>query len=419
MPYTTDVFTNWRAFESWSALKDWLQSADGGKLRIVEPKESVYALVRYVKGQSDFSKPHVAWCRSVVVDTATRLPVCVAPPKASKFAEDVAAAAVQAEEFVDGTMINIYKVKGGEPSLATRSRIGGKGRFYDGGATFEEMMGGIVTDHSKILKADDSASAVFTSIVLQHPSNRIVKSIETAGIQIVHQGSVASDGVVTIEEDAGEFHSELDADTEIQPYNLEAIRGAKSVEAWVSQQAQERGFGWQGLVLKDGKGGRFRVRSQVYETVRRIRGNESSAEERFARLRKTRGMTQYLAFYPEDREAMYNLEGQLRKNTRQLYTFYGDVFRGRKTPYHELPWPYKHHVSVLHNLFKDVLRAQSKKVTLEEVVKYVNGLGLEDLVNMSKVHSTELRKKPETEAPAAEATAETEATERPSDDSTE
>jgi hypothetical protein len=146
--------------------------------------------------------------------------------------------------------------------------------------------------------------------------------------------------------------------------------------------------------------------------VRRIRGNESSKEERFARLRKTRGMTQYLAFYPEDREAMYELEGLLRKNTRQLYTFYGDVFRGRKTPYHELPWPYKHHVSVLHNLFKDVLRAQSKKVTLEEVVKYVNGLGLEDLVNMTKVHSLELRKKPE-------ATAETEATERPSDESAE
>lgn len=406
MPYTTDVFTNWRAFESWSALKTWLQSAEGGKLRIVEPKDSVYALVRYVKGQSDFSKPHVAWCRSVVVDTATRLPVCVAPPKASKFAEDVAAA-VQAEEFVDGTMINIYQTKGGEPSLATRSRIGGKGRFYDGGLTFEEMMDSLVVDRSKILKANENATSVFTSVVLQHPSNRIVKAVEKAGIQIVHQGSVASDGVVSIEEDAGEFHSELDADTEIQPYNLEAIRGAKSVEAWVSQQAQERGFGWQGLVLKDGKGGRFRVRSQVYETVRRIRGNESSKEERFARLRKTRGMTQYLAFYPEDREAMYELEGLLRKNTRQLYTFYGDVFRGRKTPYHELPWPYKHHVSVLHNLFKDVLRAQSKKVTLEEVVKYVNGLGLEDLVNMTKVHNLELRKKPEGEVTTA---AETEAT---------
>ena len=46
MTYTTDVFTNWRAFESWSAMKNWLQSAEGGKLRIVETKDSVYALVR-------------------------------------------------------------------------------------------------------------------------------------------------------------------------------------------------------------------------------------------------------------------------------------------------------------------------------------------------------------------------------------
>lgn len=401
MPYTIDVFTNWRSYETWGALKEWLQSAEGGNLRIVEPKDSAYALIRYVKGQSDFSKPHVAWCRSVVVDTATRLPVCVAPPKASKFEEDFAATAVQAEEFVDGTMVNVYQSSGGEPSLATRSRLGGKGRFYDGGLTFEEMMGGIVADRTKILKANETAAAVFTSVVLQHPSNRIVKKIETPSIQIVHQGFVSSDGVVTIEEDAAEFHSELEADTEIQPYNLEAIRGAKTVEAWVSQQAQERGFGWQGLVLKDGKGGRVRVRSQVYETVRRIRGNESSTEERFARLRKTRGVTQYLAFYPEDRETLYELEGRLRKNTRQLYIFYSDVFRGRKTPYHELPWPYKHHVSVLHNLFKDVLRAQNKKVTLDEVVKYVNGLGLEDLVNMSKTHNLELQKKPEAATEAA------------------
>jgi len=112
-------------------------------------------------------------------------------------------------------------------------------------------------------------------------------------------------------------------------------------------------------------------------------------------------MDQYLAFFPEDRETLYELEGRFRKNTKQLFQFYTDVFRSRKTAYHTLPWPYKHHVSVLHTMFKDVLKALGKKVDLEEVIRYTNGLGLEDSANMAKVHKLELRTTP-TPNPSAE-----------------
>jgi hypothetical protein len=412
MPYTIDVFTNWSGFGTWAALKSWLTSEEGGKLRVVEPHHSAYALVRYVKGQSDFTKPHVPWCRSVVVDRGSCLPVCVAPPKASKLTDTSAEEATIAEEFVDGTMVNLFCVGDtGLVNLATRSRLGGKSRFYETGPTFEEMFQDALKAHSipsmnDILPSDPVASSVFTSTVLQHPSNRIVKSIGSPTFQLVHQGRVFADGRVELEEDASEMQCAKEGDFfEIQPYSLNAVKGAKSVESWVSQQGLERGFGWQGLVLKDGKGRRWRVRSLGYETVRRIRGNESTAEERFARLRKDRIVEQYISFYPEDRPQLYELEGRLRKNTRQLAQFYTDVFRTRKTPYHELPWPYKHHVSVLHNIFKDHLRAKEKKIDLEEVIRYVNGLTSEDLANMTKVHTLELRKsepKKTVEAPSVE-----------------
>jgi hypothetical protein len=235
--------------------------------------------------------------------------------------------------------------------------------------------------------------------------------VEKPIFYIVHQGWVFPDGRVEITEDAADFRCETSADDEdgffeIPGYNLEAVRAAKTVKDWVAKQSQERGHNWQGVVLKDGKGNRWRVRSDIYETVRRIRGNESTAAERFARLRKTRTVDNYLVFYPEDRDVFYALEGRLRKNTRNLSHFYNDVFRSRTTPYHELPWPYKHHVSVLHNLFKDTLRAQGKKVDLEQVIRYVNGLGQDDLVNMLKEHKLELVKSEKRDAkPAAEAAA--------------
>ena len=403
MPYTIDVFTNWTKYESWSELRTYLESAEGGKLRIIEPREGNYAIVRYVKGQSNFELPHVTWCRSVVIDKVRRVPVSVAPPKSVTLTENFLKDAVNAEEFVDGTMINVFRVQGGEPQIATRSRLGGKAKFFDGGMSFEEMFQDAlkvanVGEAAKLLRSEPNT---FTSVVLQHPSNRIVKKIDGATLAIVHQGVIGDDGLITIEEDASEFVLPQEADLEIQPYKLDVIRNFKSVEAWVSQQAQERGFGWQGLVIKDGKGGRVRLRSNVYETVRRIRGNESSLEERFARLRRSKQLEQYIAFYPEERDVLYDLEGRLRKNTKQLFRFYADTFRARKVEFYRLPWPYKHHVSALHNLFKEKLRAAKKKIDLEAVIRYVNGLNEVDLANMTKVHTLEL--KPATEAPVAPA----------------
>jgi hypothetical protein len=384
MSYSIDVFSQWSTHTSWDSLKQWLTSPQGGNLRVVDPLDkSPYAIIRYVKEHSDFNQPHVPWCRSVIIKKDGCRIVCVAPPKASKFSESDLDTVIVAEEFIDGTMINIFKENAeANPVITTRSRVGGESRFYDGGLTFGQMLKDAVENINDILPSSENPT--FVSVVLQHPKNRIVKHIEKPMYYIVHKGSVNTDGTITISETT-------DA---IQKYNLNAIRGAKNVEAWVTQQSQERGFGWQGLVLKDGNGKRWRIRSQVYETVRRIRGNESGSSERFARLRLANSVDQYVVFYPEDRETFYNLEGNLRKNTRQLLHFYKETFRTHKIQYKQLPWPYKHHVSVLHNLYKDMLRAKNESIDLAVVIRYVNGLSVDDLINMTKVHNITLKTDP-------------------------
>jgi len=415
MPYTVDIFTSWpTTFASWDALRTWLSSEEGGSLRVIEPKESPFALIRYVKGKSNFALPHVAWCRSVVVEKEKRLPVAVSPPKASELTESSSSEATIAEELVDGTMINLFTDNStdSEVYLATRSRLNADTKFYEGGSSFADMLQDAlqvsgVMNRKDLLACYSNSTACFTSIVLQHPNNRIVQTIAAPSFTIIHQGFVDATGLVTIEETPSKFmwtcllgpgvtESARTTTADVvsctaAAYSLEQIRATKTVATWVSDYAQKHGFSWQGLVLKDGNGRRWRVRSQVYETVRQIRGNESSMEERFARLRKSRSVDQYLAFFPEDREILYELEGRFRKNTKQLFQFYTDVFRTRKTVYYTLPWPYKHHVSVLHNIFKDLLKAVGKKVDLEEVIRYTNGLSLEDTANMTKLHKLELR----------------------------
>jgi hypothetical protein len=412
MSYTIDTFTNWVGFESWTTLKNWLVSSDGGKLRIVEPSNSPFALVRYVKGQSDFSKPHVRWCRSVVVDKERRLPVCVSPPKGELLTDEIVHTLYAehvgsfVEDFVDGTMVNVYATDG-ETGVSTRSRIGAKSKFYKDGLSFRDMFDEALKEHNvasydQILpEFVNDVTSVFTNVVLQHPKNRIVTPVSKPTYKIVHQGRVFPDGRVELSEHSFRHTEVYDATNPyfvIGNYKMGQILNKGGLEKWVRDRSAQNGFGWQGCVARDGKGNRYRIRSQGFEAVRHIRGNESSVEERFARLRKGKQQSQYLAFYPEDTQPFYEVEGVLRSNTRRLFNEYVATFRTRKVPYNELVWPYKHHVSVLHNLYKDVLKPQGKKVTLEEVIHYVNSLSAEDLANMCKQHQQRTEKTGESES---------------------
>lgn len=394
MSYNSSVFQNWASFNTWADLKAWLTSAEGGSLRVVEPKDSDLVLVRYTKGTSDFTKPHVRWCRSVVLNKNTRKVVSVAPPKAVEF--DTARATV-AEEFVDGTMMNIYYDSATQSvDVATRSRLGAYNQFYRDGPTFRSMLQDALVnigleDMKQLLPS--TPQNCFTSVVIQHPANRVVKSVNSPVLSVIHQGFVSEDGSVSFVEDPDRFQFAKSFninDIMVQEYTLESITATPSLKDWVVAQSKSQGFGWQGVVLKDGQGGRWRMRSDVYETVRRLRGNESSVEDRFARIRKSRVLDQYLSFFPEDRQALYDLEGVLRANTRQLYHNYVSTFITREKPYHELTWPYKHHVSVLHNLYKDMLKPHGKKMVLAEVVTYVNRLTVEDTANLLRPQKTVL-----------------------------
>lgn len=413
MPYQVNVFQSWVNYSSWDELKQFLLSEAGGLLRVVEPRDSPYALVRYTRGVSNLSLPHVRWCRSLIVHKESRLPVSVSPPTSEMMTDDSVNEATVAEEFVEGTMMNIFHDATSEVAMvATRSRLGADKSFLVGAPTFRQMLESAMSNQGvasfgHMLPVKDGLNC-FTSVVVKDPSNRMVQHVETSSFVIVHQGWVQADGTVFIEEDPASFNcvsSNENDGTEIQGYNLETLRAAKSVKDWVSAQVPSRAQFWQGVVLKDGAGRRWRERSDTYETVRRLRGNESTTLERFARVRKQRCMEQYLQFFPEDTDPFYALEGQLRKNTRNLSRFYVDTFRSRQTLFHELPWPYKHHVSVLHNLYKDVLRVQKKRVELDDVIRYVNGLNLEDTANMLKEHKMDLVKKSVVDAPVVDATA--------------
>ena len=366
---------------NWETLKADLTERG---LRVIDPKDGDYAIVRYDRTKGEVTEDQKLF-RSVVYSKETASVVCLAPVKSSVLSPEgtwpLSVHSVQ--DFVDGVMINIFWHRDSKAQIVTRSRLGADNKFYSE-LSFLDMLKEAVPDLES-LKPFADTNTQFVSLVLQHPANRVVTQVTEARVYVVHAGLVLENGSVRIEENRLAYLPALHSLTlPVKDVPAEALASLDSLTAYVQEQGSSLGYMWQGLCLKDGFGKRWRIRNKEYSNVKSLRGNESDAVSRFCRLRLTRSLKRYLKFYPEDESTFYKLEGGLRQATRKLLGLYVDTFKFKKQEFSTLIWPYKHHVSVLHNQFKEVLKPQKKTVDLVYVIEYINGLNVEDMTNLFK-----------------------------------
>jgi hypothetical protein len=389
-------------FSKWSELKGWLTSAEGGTLRIVEADgETRYVIVRY-DAKSDKKLPHVPFFRSVVWDTVTNRPVCVAPSM-SQTGLPPADVSVRVTDFVDGVMVNAFRDADGLLRIATRTSLGAKTGFYSKKSfadMFQEASVAVSEDAGWVLESLEANS--FLSFVLQHPDHRIVQPVTDASLHLVLVGSVGADGSVNMS------YNSLDFPTRLAPLaptvygDTRTFATAADAVAEVERQAQHESTGWQGIVFQEANGPlRWRHRSSDYVLRRGLRGGEATAAQRYARLRLTKQVKAYLKVYGEDSAAFMESEAQLRKTTMELFDYYTNLFKLKKVGWKEVPVGLRGHLYALHGLYSRELRAKKQTVTREVVIDYVNRLQAEQACGLMRVHVAP----PLAAAPAAPAAA--------------
>ena len=187
MSYNLSVFhTLGEKYPTFAELETYLRSPECGQLRSVSTiasGSSPLVIFRSVKGVSDAKQEHVKWFRSVIWDTVTNRPVCVAPPKADTTPVPTGESSKLAliQDFLDGTMINVFRTFA-EPDrlqIATRTSLGANGKFY-GASSFEQMfndalaVAGLNREKlcSLLPSPTEDKPSVFASFVLQHPEHR-------------------------------------------------------------------------------------------------------------------------------------------------------------------------------------------------------------------------------------------------------
>ena len=366
MSYTISHFKDLIGqFNTWDTLRQHLESSDGGRLRIIDCGAPLY-LIRYDKGSSNFTIPHTRWFRSVVWDAAANLPLCIAPPKANE--EDLPTAVPATnytyEEFHEGVMINAF-LKDGQVRLATRSKIDATGTFYSA-RSFQSLLMDTGMTLEKIKEYLTESQTLFVSLLLQHPEHKLVSRISEPKAIIIHRGSVGTDGSVVIKECVEPL---------IKPSDM-------PVDQWAKMLAEQKGWQHQGIVVKDGQGARYRIRSSAYTMVRTLRGDSPRLDVRFLKLRQQRLLETYLFYYPEEKELMDQLELLLRLLTQQLYSFYVSVHIKHSIKFADLPPQWKTHVYALHSFYLGNLKTRGFFVRKQEVVQYVNNLPIPRVLHL-------------------------------------
>lgn len=387
--YRNNVFAELiTLYSSWQALKSFLESEEGGSFRVVDQDESDLCIIRYEKGVSNMNLPHSRWFRSVVWNTETNRPVCISPPKAMttelpvQTTQQAIESGLVCQELLDGFMINCFTLAGEKTlHICSRSKLNASGRFYSS-KSFRELFieahtGWIMKEGYSLesLIQEDSQKwdqpdpekkeiAYGYSFLVQHTEHRIVKPISENRAFLIHKTIVYEDGSVQFEENHSTFRSQD---------NLRSIPigGADEkityLQTWIQTTLEEQPWTFQGLVVKDKEGNRWRFRSNAYSMVKSLRGNAPYLLDRFIPLYQRNVVPYYISYYPEDQNAMEFYTLFLNHMIQYLHGLYMDVHVQRTTPIQQIDRMYHPHLYALHGLYL----SRKKPITANDVYEYL------------------------------------------------
>ena len=410
--YQNNVFKELvEKYSTWDDMRNYLESEEGGLFRIADKNEEAgYSLIRYEKGVSKMDLPHSKWFRSVVWNTKTNRPVCVAPPKASsqefpfKTLKELSDAGIICQELLDGFMINCFRVVGDKTlHITSRSKLNAAGKFYSEKSFRELFMEAyintsespfysetIIQENSSDILSPDSSNgevAVFYSFLVQHKEHRIVKNIENNSVFVVHRGVVFEDGRVGFEDSPATFKGQPNIESiglSVKPVKgsyaqiaalaplAPSVEEQTEVQKWIKNILQEKDWQFQAVVFKDASGNRWRFRSEKYSAVKALRGNSPTIHERFAQLYSQNLIHKYLEYYSNEMLQMTVHLMFMNSIIKMLYDFYVDLHITKVKKAEDINKMYLPHLYNIHGIYLSHLRPEGKKVNINEITLYLH-----------------------------------------------
>lgn len=365
-----------------------------------------YTIVKYNKSalvEQEYATLGLA--RSIIICDGNV--VAFSPPKSlpfTSFSTSNPAEQCFAEDFIDGTMINLFYNPNPNVAdwiIATRSRIGAETLFYKmdtntnlsnsnnpnnnndlssndlsnnnqiKNRTFSDMFYEAVQIANLDLSRLDNNWCY--SFVLQHPDNRIVTPIDFPKLFLITAYSINNDTNLVVEIDrevllnnSGGFWN-----TGILHPQRYAIDNYENLANYYNNPVTP--FYCLGIVVNSASG-RTKIRNKNYETIRELRGNQSRLQYHYLTLRKGGKVREFLVFYPEFANHFSRYRQTIHEYTSALYNNYINCFIRKERPLKEYPYEFKVHMFNLHQKYLADLKPNNGYIDKQATIAYFNGL---------------------------------------------
>jgi len=369
----TQVFKDLIArFPTWEVLGPYLKSAEGGSLRLIGISPLV--LIRYQKGESNFSVSHVKYFRSVIWNTETNRPVSVTPCKSEEgefLPTETPIADYSIETFVDGVLIGQFW-DGTSWKIHTRSMLGANCRYYSE-KTFKTMFyEAMPTDQLEHLD-----KTVCYSWILQHPENRIVSAVRYPRISLVDANRIAEDGTLT-------RLSRADLSSFETP-NVHSFPTWSALNSKLLEWNERYHHNFQGFIIRNSES-RWKIRTESYNKARQMRDNTPRRDYVWLTQWKAKTLTSYVKIFPEEKFSALALVSRWKTITTDLFRIYTAKFKAKSSP--EVPPKFKGILHAMHQYYYNTLKPAGKTLTLPEAIEWMN---LRDVPQMLYLINFELR----------------------------
>ena len=372
---------------------------------------NVHSVLKYATGTLKCDQLQtLGLLRSVVLDQHGKIlayspPKCIVPSADElngRFSDDN----IIVEEFVEGTMINVFyhKPNGQEEGagwvLATKSCVGAN-------IVFHSVSGGDVknteptaepaepkkTFRRMFLECMNEANLTFDalqkdcsySFVMQHPNNHIVRRIANPTLYLIAVYKVDNEALVVEEQCRDEHLARINAIQETSvwlPVQYDGIGLNALREMYTSLNAP---YDFPGLVCRErstgerstgerSTGERFKFRNPNYERIKNLHGSEPKLQFQYLSLRQQGKVKEYLNLHPEHRDAFQKFRYQLHAYTDQLFANYIGCYVKKERPFTQYPAEFKTHMFRLHEQYLKELREKKEHITLGKTIAYMNGL---------------------------------------------
>lgn len=371
--------------------------------------------------------------RSVVFDSNGNI-CCVAPPKMLKLTDEMktlpvnsAGGHLNAEEIVEGIMVNLFWHSSGGWYIATKSCVGevsydhiiealAQSQFPDADATEQpatatfqklnvhEVLRRRICDVLSLLPGtlESLPKEYCYSLVIQHPKNQIVNVITVPKLYLVAVYKLSNAGAddndtetTAIRIDRDIFSPNFGGSVSHMPSGLSCIAAdggegdttaaatftPHTVEDYCRMYAslETRSVSLPGVVFVDKDTGFcYKKRNPKYENVKKRKGMEQKLMAQYLQLRKDHGIDEYLKYHPQHSRSFRQFRDRLHDYTQRLYDAYiAHYVKKDAKPLKDYDRELKTHMYKIHyDVYLATLKETGAFVTKHTVINYVNVLAV-------------------------------------------